>query len=316
MTRAMRELYLTSARDYGGSRQRKVSQFVLEALDLPKDAARPFKARAVEEIELFAPAPDGTFEPMAPLAPDEELLISHKQIDDYQTCPLKYRYVHLLRVPILRHHTVVYGNTIHKVVEYYLKRRVAGNYTSLEDLLAVYEREWENQGFLTWEHQEARKAAGHEALIRFWNQEEAEGVRPGHVEKDFGFVLGANRVRGRYDRVDEDLLGAVIIDYKTSEVTKQKDADRRARASLQLKIYALAWREMTGAFPQRVELRFVESHAIGRHVPTEEDAREAIESVQTTAAGIRARRFEATPSRQACRYCAYNQICPFTATRE
>ena len=39
-------------------------------------------------------------------------------------------------------------------------------------------------------------------------------------------------------------------------------------------------------------------------------------AVEAAAAGIRARRFEATPSRQACRYCAYNQICPFTATRE
>jgi DNA helicase-2/ATP-dependent DNA helicase PcrA len=316
MTRAMRELYLTSARDYGGSRPRKVSQFVLEALDLPRDAARPFKARPVEEIELFAPAPDGTFEPMAPLPPDEELTLSHKQVDDYQTCPLKYRYVHLLRVPILRHHTVVYGNTIHKVVEHYLKRRAAGNYTPLEDLLAVYEREWENQGFLTWEHQEARKAAGHEALVRFWNREEAEGVPPGHVEKDFGFTLGANRIRGRYDRVDEDPLGAVIIDYKTSEVTRQRDADRRARETLQLKIYALAWREMTGVLPQRVELRFVETQTVGRHVPTGDDVREAIESVEAAAAGIRARRFAATPSRQACRYCAYNQICPDTATRE
>src|SRR5438093_2855164 len=55
MTRARRELYLTSARDYGGSRERKVSQFVLEALDLPKDAAKPFKAKAVEEIQRFAP---------------------------------------------------------------------------------------------------------------------------------------------------------------------------------------------------------------------------------------------------------------------
>jgi DNA helicase-2/ATP-dependent DNA helicase PcrA len=316
MTRAMRELYLTSARDYGGSRQRKVSQFVLEALDLPKDAARPFKARPVEEIELFAPGPEGTFEPMAPIGPDVELLLSHKQVDDYQTCPLKYRYVHMLRVPILRHHTVVYGNTIHKVVEYYLKRRVAGNYTSLEDLLAVYEREWENQGFLTWEHQEARKAAGREALVRFWHQEEAEGVKPAYIEKDFGFAVGPDRVRGRYDRVDEDLLGAVIVDYKTSEVTKQKEADRRVRESLQLKIYALAWREMTGTFPQRVELRFVESHAVGRHVPTEEDAQKATEAVKAASAGIRARRFDATPSRQACRYCAYNQICPFTATRE
>jgi DNA helicase-2/ATP-dependent DNA helicase PcrA len=316
MTRAMRELYLTSARDYGGARERKVSLFVLEALDLPKDATRPFKARAVEEIELFAPAPDGTFEPLAPIPPDEELMLSHKQVDDYQTCPLKYRYVHLLRVPILRHHTVVYGSTIHKVVEYYLKRRVAGNYTALEDLLAVYDREWENQGFLTWEHQEARKAAGREALVRFWHQEEAEGVKPTYIEKDFGFALGPDRVRGRYDRVDEDLLGAVIVDYKTGEVTKQKDADRRARESLQLKIYALAWREMTGAFPQHVELRFVESHAVGHHVPTEEDAREAIDAVKATAAGIRARRFDATPSYRACRYCAYNQICPFTATRE
>jgi DNA helicase-2/ATP-dependent DNA helicase PcrA len=292
-----------------------VSQFVLEALDLPKDAAQPFRARAVEEIQRFAPpAEDAGL--LAPIPPDEELVISHKQIDDYQTCPLKYRYVHLLRVPILRHHTVVYGSTIHKVVEYYLKRRVAGNYTPLEDLLAVYEREWENQGFLTWEHQEARKAAGRKALTRFWNDEEAAGVKPTYVEKEFGFVLGHDRVRGRFDRVDEDLLGAVIIDYKTSEVTRQADADRRVGQSLQLKIYSLAWRQMMGALPRRVELRFIDGHVVGRHTPTDTDVAEAVEAVGAAAAGIRARRFEATPSFTACRSCAYSQVCAFTATRE
>ena len=316
MTRARRELFLTSARDYGGTRERKVSQFVLEALDLPKDAARPFKGKAVEELEQFAPPPAPLDEAMAPMAADEELLLSHKQVDDYQTCPLKYRYVHLLRVPILRHHTVVYGSTIHAVVEFYLKRRAEGNYTSLDDLLAEYDRKWLNQGFLTWEHQEARKAAGREALTRFWHHEEAEGAKPTYIEKDFAFNVGPNRVRGRFDRVDEDLLGAVVVDYKTSEVTKQKDADRRVAASLQLKMYALAWREMTGRLPQRVELRFIESHVTGRHTPSDEDAELAIEAVRAAADGIRARRFDATPSRQACRYCAYNQICPFTATRE
>jgi DNA helicase-2/ATP-dependent DNA helicase PcrA len=316
MTRARRELFLTSARDYGGTRERKVSQFVLEALDLPKDAARPFKGKAVQEIERFAPPPAQDSSDLVPVPDDEELLLSHKQVDDYKTCPLKYRYVHLLRVPILRHHTVVYGSTIHAVVEFYLKRRVEGNYTPLEDLLAEYDKKWLNQGFLTWEHQEARKAAGREALSRFWHQEEAEGGKPTYIEKDFAFDVGNNRVRGRFDRVDEDLLGAVIIDYKTSEVTKQKDADRRVAESLQLKMYALAWREMTGRLPQRVELRFIESHVTGRQTPTDEDAQEAIAAVQAAAAGIRARRFDATPSRQTCRYCAYNQICPFTATRE
>jgi len=316
MTRARRELYLTSARDYGGARERKVSQFVLEALDLPKDAARPFRAKAVEEIRRFAPPAESDAELAPPLAADQELLISHKQVDDYQTCPLKYKYVHILRVPILRHHSVVYGNTIHKVVEHYLKRRVAGNYTSLEDMLAVYEREWENQGFLTWQHQEARKAAGREALTRFWHQEESEGEKPTHIEKEFGFSVGPNRVRGRFDRVDEDLLGATVIDYKTSEVKRQKDADRRAAESLQLKIYALAWREMTEQLPQRVELRFIESHVVGRYTPTADDAAAAIDAVSAAADGIRARRFEATPSYRACRFCAYSQICPFTATRE
>jgi DNA helicase II / ATP-dependent DNA helicase PcrA len=316
MTRARRELILTSARDYGGTRERKVSQFVLEALDLPKDAARPFKGKAVEELERFAPPPAPLDDTLAPMTPDEELLLSHKQVDDYQTCPLKYRYVHLLRVPILRHHTVVYGSTIHAVVEFYLKRRVEGNYTSLDDLLAEYDRKWLNQGFLTWEHQEARKLAGREALTRFWHQEEAEGVKPTHIEKDFAFSIGANRVRGRFDRVDEDLLGATIIDYKTSEITKQRDADRRVASSLQLKMYALAWREMTGRLPQRVELRFIESHVTGGHAPTDEDAEAAVSAVRAAADGIRARRFDATPSRQACRYCAYSQICPFTATRE
>lgn len=315
MTRARRELILTSARDYGGARERKVSLFVLEALDLPKDAARPFKAKAVEELERFAP-PAPLDDGLAPMPPDEELLLSHKQVDDYQTCPLKYRYVHLLRVPILRHHTVVYGSTIHAVVEFYLKRRVEGNYTPLEDLLAEYDKKWLNQGFLTWEHQEARKLAGREALTRFWHQEEAEGVKPTHIEKDFAFSIGPNRVRGRFDRVDEDLLGATIIDYKTSEITKQRDADRRVASSLQLKMYALAWREMTGQLPQRVELRFIESHVTGSHAPTDEDADAAVTAVRAAADGIRARRFDATPSRQACRYCAYSQICPFTATRE
>jgi hypothetical protein len=86
--------------------------------------------------------------------------------------------------------------------------------------------------------------------------------------------------------------------------------------SLQLKMYALAWREMTGALPQRVELRFIDSSVAGRHTPTAEDAVEAVGAVKAAAAGIRARRFAPTPSYNACRSCAYNQICPYTATTE
>ena len=65
-----------------------------------------------------------------------------------------------------------------------------------------------------------------------------------------------------------------------------------------------------------MELRFIESHVTGSHTPTDDDAVAAVSAVRAAADGIRARRFDATPSRQACRYCAYSQICPYTATRE
>jgi len=316
MTRAKKELYLTSARDYGGNRERKVSQFVLEALDLPKDAVRPFKSKAIEEIHRNATPPATAADALPPLAPDEPITVSYRQVDDYQTCPFKYRYIHVLGIPIRRHHAVVYGSTLHTVVEHYLRRRVAGLFTPLEDLLAIFEREWRNEGFLTWEHEEARKAAGRAAIERFWHEEEASGAKPTYVEREFAFTLGPNKVRGRWDRVDESDGRTVIIDYKSSDIREQKKADKAAAESLQLKIYALAWKEMFGRLPEQVELRFLESGLAGTHTPTAEDLAEAEAAIHAAAAGIRAREFTATPSYQVCRYCAYNQICPSTATQE
>jgi DNA helicase-2/ATP-dependent DNA helicase PcrA len=316
MTRAKERLYLTSAEDMGGKRKWKVSQFVLEALDLPKDAARPFRAKPIEGLRRQAPPPDLSGLGLAPIPDDEPLAVSHRQVDDYETCPLKYQFIHILRIPLRQHHSVVYGNALHKAVEFYLRRRAAGNYTSLEDFLLAFDNAWRNEGFLTREHEEQRKRAGIAALTRFYHEEEASGQKPTDVEREFGFNLGLDRVRGRFDRVDETLDGLVIVDYKSSDVTDQKKADQRAKESLQLKIYALAQYEMTGRLPARVELRFLESGLVGRHTPTDLDLVKAREAIAEAARGIRHREFEATPEYQACRYCPYNQICPSTATQE
>src|SRR6266446_1839053 len=316
MTRAKEALYLTSAEDMGGKKNWKASQFILEALRLPKDATRPFKARAAEELLRHAspPAHEGVFADALP--PDAELTVSHHQVDDYVTCPLKYQYVHIKRIPLRQHHSVVYGSALHKAVEFYLRRRAVGNFTALEDFLKAFDDAWRNEGFLTREHEEQRKRAGIEALTRFYHEEEASGQKPTDVEREFGFSLGLDRVRGRFDRVDEAPEGLVIVDYKSSDVTDQKKADQRAKESLQLKIYALAQHEMTGRLPARVELHFLESGLAGRHTPTLDDLAIAREAIQEAARGIRQREFEATPEYQACRYCPYNQICPSTATQE
>ena len=316
MTRAKDRLYLTGAEDLGGKRKWKVSQFVVEALELSVDAVRPFRVQPLEALKRNAPLPERLGSGMVPLAPDAELVVSHRQVDDYRTCPLKYQYVHLLRIPLRQHHAIVYGSALHKAVEFYLRRRVAGNYTSLEDFLRAFDDAWRNEGFLTREHEEQRKQAGVDALTRFYHEEEASGQKPQGVEGEFLFALGPTRVRGRFDRVDDTPEGVVIVDYKSSDVTEPKTADKRARESLQLKMYALAHQQATGELPARVELRFLESGLAGRHVPTAWDLDDARAAIEEAAAGIRARQFEATPDYQTCRYCAYNQVCPSTATKE
>ena len=316
MTRPRERLYLTSAEDLGGRRRWKVSQFVLEALDLPKDTARPFRARAIEELQRNAAPPEVPGLLVEPLPAEQELMLSHRQVDDYQSCPLKYHYIHVLRIPLRQHHAIVYGNALHKAVEFYLRRRAVGAFTALEDVLRALDDAWRNEGFLTRAHEEQRKQAAVAALTRFYHEEESSGSKPAAVEQEFGFSLGPNRVRGRLDRLDETDDGAVIVDYKSSDVTEQKKADQRARESLQLKIYALAQERTTGQLPARVELRFLESGLTGRHRPTDRDLAEAEAAIAAAAAGIRARRFSATPGYQTCRYCPYNQICPSTATRE
>ena len=59
MTRAKDELVLTSAADYGTARPRKVSRFVVEALDLPSPTPLPRRSRAVEALarQQAPPAP-------------------------------------------------------------------------------------------------------------------------------------------------------------------------------------------------------------------------------------------------------------------
>jgi DNA helicase-2/ATP-dependent DNA helicase PcrA len=310
MTRAKEELYFTCARDSGTGRPKKVSPFVLEALDVPMPDEAAFRASPNEVIARFAPTAGEGSGMLQPMASDEILTLSHFSVDDYRTCPLKYKYVHVLHVPIREHHTVIYGKALHDAVRAYFRRKMRGERLSLEELWAVFEGSWVSRGFLSREHEEQRLEAGRQTLKGFLVREEADGAIPTFVEKEFGFSLDRDRVIGRGDRVDARGDGVVIIDYKSSDVRQSKDAKRRARESLQLGIYALAYRQTYGQIPTRVELHFLGSGISGVAQKTTEEIEETAAIIKEVAAGIRARDFTAKPSYMACGYCAFREICP------
>jgi DNA helicase-2/ATP-dependent DNA helicase PcrA len=313
MTRAKDELILTSAADYGAGRTRKVSRFVVEALDLPSPRPVSRASQAMEALERHRPAPELPPAGDPPLADDEVLRLSYGQIDDYETCPLKYRYVHVLRVPLLTHHAVVYGHAVHEAVRRLFEARLAGQLFSADELVAAFRAAWVSEGFLSRTHEEQRQAAG-EAMLRRFHEEEARAPwNPTAVEQEFAFALERNRVQGRYDLVVEREGHVTIVDFKTGDVREEKAADKRARESLQLDLYALAHLRTKGRLPDRVELRFLETGLVAGKRPTLEDASKTEARIRSAAEAIRQRAFPARPTWMACGQCPFRDICPHTA---
>jgi DNA helicase-2/ATP-dependent DNA helicase PcrA len=206
---------------------------------------------------------------------------------------------------------MVYGRALHAAVQAYHRRQMAGHAMALPELHAALDANWESVGFLTREHEEARRAAAHDAIARFWTEQQRDPARPTAVEREFTVAFGRDRLRGRYDRVDRDDAGRVVItDYKSSDVRDLTTANRRARESLQLSIYALAHEAEHGALPDELALHFLESGVVGRAAPGERRLEKAQEQLATAAEGIRARRFDATPAAMRCGYCPFREICP------
>jgi ATP-dependent DNA helicase UvrD/PcrA len=316
MTRAMDELVLTSAADYGTARARKLSRFVVEALELPSPRPVSRRTAPLEALAREAPAPEPPPVADAEIPEDELLRLSYRQVDDYETCPLKYRYLHVLRVPLLANHAVVYGHAVHEAVRRHFESRLAGRPSDADALVAAFHAAWVSEGFLSREHEDQRKREGEAMLRRFHAEEAARPWRPLAVEQEFVFELERNRVSGRYDLVLEQAGETSIVDFKTGDVRDLAAAERRARESLQLDVYALAWLRTHDRLPDRVELRFLESGAAAGRRPTLGEVAATEARIRAAAAGIRRREFPARPTFFACSQCPFREICPHTAWGE
>jgi DNA helicase-2/ATP-dependent DNA helicase PcrA len=238
MTRARDELILTHAADYGGARARRVSPFVLEALDLPVAAGTPGAGAVRPSPEERLAGWRAAAEPAEAvrIPSDEPLMLSFYAIDDYLTCPLKYKYAHIVRVPLAPHHSIIYGAALHQAVQEFHRRHARGDVMSEDALFEAFQHAWSNEGFLSRDHEEARLEAGRAALRRFRDEQLRPGTSiPTYVEREFSFSLAGDRIRGRWDRVDvEPATGDSVRDPAAQETdVAARDGDvGRVRADV------------------------------------------------------------------------------------
>src|SRR4051812_27669420 len=280
-TSEQREIFETSALD----------EYLLDAERDEQARARAVAARNEPSLETFLPRRgDG-------------LLLSATDIETYRTCPLKYKFARVFRIPSEPTMNQRFGILVHQVLERYHAAASAG----LPELLGLLEAGWRRGGFGDSEEERQFRAKATSALVRYHDRFAEEEGEPVWFERAFQFRLGPHLLRGRVDRVDRLPDGGYeLIDYKTG---RPKTA-AQLREDVQLSLYAVGARESWELEAASQAYYYVLDD---EKVPVERDDEDRdwiTETVMTVADGIQSQGFEPTPSWSACSMCDYRIACP------
>ncbi|HTS12883.1 MAG TPA: ATP-dependent DNA helicase [Candidatus Limnocylindrales bacterium] len=257
------------------------------------------ETRAYSHVALWAKA----YHPPRP----EPLQLSPSSIATYQDCPMKYQFRYLWDIRGGAHAQATFGNVMHKTIKEFVSDLSERRKVSLEDVLAVYDREWSSAGFPDSYHEEEYRKAGRQQLEAFYRTYSAAPADVVYQEKTFELPLDHEIVvTGRIDQVNR--IGKreyEIVDYKTG---RPKDAKKIAD-DIQLGIYALAAREVLEIEPTRLVFYNLMNNEM---VAATRDAKALATTKQKigeVADCIRAREFSPNPGYR-CGTCDYKPLCP------
>ncbi len=264
------------------------------------DAERDVRRRS----QAIAARNEPSLEPFLPKR-GEGVVLSASDIDTYRTCPLKYKFARVFRIPQEPTIHQRFGILVHQVLERFHGEESRG---SLAELLGLLDARWRRAGFGDSEEERQLRGKATAALERYHERFQSEDARPMWFERPFTFRLGPHLLRGRVDRVDRLPGGEYeLIDYKTG----RPKSSAQLADDVQLSLYAVGAREAWSLEASRQAYYYVLDDAKVSVDDESGDRAEWIRDVATEVAeGILSQGFEPTPSYTACSMCDYRLMCP------
>ena len=175
-------------------------------------------SRAYSRVALWAKA----FHPPRP----EPLQLSASAIGSYERCPMQYMFQHMWHIRGGASAQLTFGNVMHTTIKEFVAEVQKRRKVPLDELLAIYDREWSSAGFSDEYHEEEYRKAGREQLEAFHKTYSAAPAEVIYQEKPFELPLDADVVvTGRMDQVNRTGKDTVeIVDYKTGRPRDEKKA--------------------------------------------------------------------------------------------
>jgi DNA helicase-2/ATP-dependent DNA helicase PcrA len=254
-------------------------------------AQSPFARREEPSLQAFLPRRG------------EGLVLSASDIDTYRSCPLRYKFARVLKIPSPQTLHQRFGIAVHQVLERYH----ASEHTTLQQMMELFEGCWRRGGFGESEKERELYGKARAALVLYHQHLEAHEAEPVWFERSFSFKLGSHHLRGRVDRVDRLADGAYeMIDYKTG---RPRTAEQ-LKDDVQLSLYAVGARQSWEVEAERLSYYYVLDDLKVQVPSAEMDPDWIARVVAEVGEAILAQRFEPTPSPSVCGLCDYRIACP------
>lgn len=330
MTRAKEKLYLTSASDYGGTREKKLSRFLTE-IGFSITAKTP---------QVKSPKLDNISNGAA-ILPHRELIyeipkaFSFSQIQKYEKCPYQYKLSSILGLPTKGSPSFSFGSSMHNTLERFYGRLRELNHSvqnslfgepraalpnhniqapTIDDLLKIFDQCWIADWYKDKEQREAYYNKGVDILRAFYKLHENNWTVPVALETSFTVRIGENLIRGRIDRVDQMPDGSLeIIDYKTGQ-TKDTIAGEDKE---QLLIYQIAVQQLPEFVnigkPGQLTYYYLNDNEKMSFLGIEKDIAKLESGISEIISRIKSRDFKPTPEKHVCDYCEFRDICDYRA---
>ena len=267
-----------------------LDELLLDAERMQRGRAKALAAREEPSLEPFLPKRG------------EGLVLSASDIETYRTCPLRYKFARVFRIPAEPTLNQRFGILVHQVLE----RFHSNGGQTLDQIVGLLDAGWRRGGFGDSDEETQLRAKAQSALTRYLERFGDETSEPTWFERSFAFTLGPHHLRGRVDRVDRLPDGGYeLIDYKTG-VPKTPS---QLRDDVQLALYAIAARESWQLDATERSYYYVLDDA-KVPVPAGGGSDWIEDTVHEVAAGILSQGFEPTPSYAACSVCDYRIACP------
>ncbi len=323
MTRAKEGLFLTSADDYGGAKMRKLSRFLNELGYEKPEQSTPSVWHVLDEDQ--DEAEELTETSIRYAIPKQ---FSFTQLAAFTTCPLQYKFAHLLHVPAMGKWSFSFGKTMHNTLHRYftawMERSGKKQHTlfelpseeenqrnvpvSTEELLELYNTCWQDDWYPDDQVREQYRQKGKEQLIRYVKSFDSAVPRPLALEQGYTYKIGDVVLKGRIDRIDLFEDGVEIIDYKTGTpklLSKLEKSDKE-----QLWLYQLAARDVLQLNPKKLTFVYLEDQSTVSFLGTDDELMQLQDQVVNRVQKIRASRFGPTPGFH-CKFCDFADICEY-----